>query len=250
MTQDRKVSTRLAVVVGLARVDPAAYGGWDGECPGSDVDATRFGTFCYRAGFDGVAVLVDASATADNITEVFLEAIRWLKADDLLVFYNSGHGGQVRDLDGDEADRLDETLAWYDGEFSDDQFGRLLAAVPKGARVLHVTDTCHAGTNFRGRNGKKRPRLASTPMSLGSKATAKFRGSLVHFGGASDDRYSYGDDRGGQFTRALLHAVRHARKPISYGTWFARAAKRMPDYQRPVLAAHGGPPFVDRRALT
>lgn len=235
---------RLAICVGLTRVDPAAYDGWDGRCPGCDLDAARFAALCGDAGFDGVTLLLNAAATASAISEVFLDMARSLGPDDLLVFYNSGHGGQIPDLNGDEGDGLDETLCWHDTEFCDDRFSRLLAAVPHAARVFHVTDTCNAGTNFRAR------RRRSTPLTLGQKAVCRFRGAgLLHFGGASDGRHSYGDDDGGEFTNALLDAVARARKPLSYHEWFARAQSRMPRTQRPILSSHGRR-FSDRVKLT
>jgi hypothetical protein len=36
------------------------------------------------------------------------------------VFFVSGHGGQVKDTDGDEEDGLDETLCLWDGQCADD----------------------------------------------------------------------------------------------------------------------------------
>lgn len=50
--------------------------------------------------------------------ENMLDAMRWLvrgaRADDALFFHYSGHGGQVRDRDGDEIDGMDERerCAW------------------------------------------------------------------------------------------------------------------------------------------
>ena len=73
---------------------------------------------------------------------------------------------------------------------------------------------------------------------------------MIHFGGCSDDRYSYGDEDGGVFTQELIRTARAARKPLSYGEWFARAAKRMPKYQTPVIGIWGDDDFRDREMLT
>jgi len=47
---------RLAICLGLTHVDPAAYDGWDGDCPGCDRDAARCATALHDRGFDGEIV--------------------------------------------------------------------------------------------------------------------------------------------------------------------------------------------------
>lgn len=238
------MTKRLAICLGLTRVDPAAYGGWPGTCPGCDRDAARFATLCHDRGFDGVQVLVNEAAQPRFVKPAFLEASKLLSAGDLLVLYNSGHGGQQYDDSGDEADAQDETLCWWNGEVSDDQIGDYLRKIPAGVRVLFVTDTCNSGTNYRGRGKVKR----STPVVV-RKAPLSFKGSLLHFGGCEDGRSSYGADDGGVFTDALLDAIGHARRPLTYQEWFSRARERMPGYQNPVFS-FWGPDSFKVEALT
>ena len=223
---------RLAICVGLTHLDPDAYGGWDGDCPGCDRDVARFAALCHDKGFDGVTCFVNEAANKTNIKMAFVEASKRLVASDLLVLFNSGHGGQQRDIDGDEEDGQDETLCWWDGEVVDDQISVYLRKLPKDVRVLFVTDTCNSGTNYRGMRRIKR----STPVKLPRRATNGFRGSLLHFGGCADGRLSYGADQGGEFTIALLDVLAKARKPLSYQVWFERTAVRMAPHQIPVCA--------------
>lgn len=238
---------RLALSIGLTRLDPAAYGGWDGACPGCDRDAARWAAACHDAGFDGAEVLINAMATAARIKAAFLGMLKGLAAGDLLVLANSGHGGQMPDqVGGDELDGRDETLCWFDGERNDDVIASFLSRVPRGVRVLTISDTCNSGSNFRGRRDVRR----STPARPPAKAVARFRGSLIHFGGCSDGRASFGDDQGGVLSIAALDALARARRPISYREWFRRTAQRMPAYQVPVFEEWGGPPFSERVALT
>lgn len=244
------MTRRLALCLGLTRVNPAAYGGWDGDCPGCDRDAARFAALCHDAGFDGVQVFINEMADHAFIKPAFLASIKTLSAGDLLVLYNSGHGGQVRDRDGDEADGRDETLCWWSGEVTDDVIGSYLCKIPRGVRVLSVADTCNSGSNFRGRrtgNARAKRRL---PVRIGQTAASSFRGSLLHFGGCSDGLSSYGSDRGGEFTLALLDAKARARRPITYREWFVRAADRMPRNQTPAIDVWGGPDFANMEALT
>jgi hypothetical protein len=238
--------TRLAICVGLTKLNPDYYDGWDGACPGCDRDASRFATLCHNAGFDGITCLINQAATQAGVESAFAEAASDLRDGDLLTFYNSGHGGQQRDSDGDEEDRQDETLCWWDGEIIDDQIAFCLKTLRKCVRVLFVTDTCNSGTNYRGRGRVRR----STPKRVHVPATDGFNGTLLHFGGCADGRSSYGSDQGGEFTIALLDVLSKARKPLNYTEGFDRAAKRMPRYQKPVFAPWGSPNFHDREALT
>eukprot|EP00127_Corallochytrium_limacisporum_P004519 Clim_evm19s166 gene=Clim_evmTU19s166 len=86
-----------------------------------------------------------------------MQGIRWLVGDakpgDSLFFSYSGHGSQVKDLDGDEADGMDETIVPLDyeraGHIIDDDLKRYMAdALPAGARLFCVMDCCHSGTGM------------------------------------------------------------------------------------------------------
>ncbi|CAD7951979.1 unnamed protein product [Amoebophrya sp. A25] len=74
---------------------------------------------------------------------------------DVFIFFYSGHGLNVPDKDGDEADGEDEAFATPDREgdlteddvFIDDDFARLLErSIPAGVKILVITDCCHSGS--------------------------------------------------------------------------------------------------------
>lgn len=240
------MTKRLAICLGLTKLDPGAYGGWPGDCPGCDRDAARFATLCHDVGFDGVAVLINEAASIPFIKPAFLAAAASLADGDLLVLYCSGHGGQQYDISGDEDDRMDETLCWWGGEVGDDAIAAYLRKLASGVRVLFVTDTCNSGSNFRSQRRAKQ----STPMKVVRKPRG-FKGSLLHFGGCEDGRSSYGTDQGGIFTIALLDALSRARKPLSYREWFRRARARMLiTHQEPVLSEWGSESFSTEEVLT
>ncbi|GBG58987.1 hypothetical protein CBR_g24336 [Chara braunii] len=74
-----------------------------------------------------------------------------MQAGDCLVFYYSGHGIQVKDLDGDELDGYDEALVPVDFEKSgvmlDDEINQLIVRpLIKGVRLHAIIDACHSGT--------------------------------------------------------------------------------------------------------
>lgn len=213
-----------AMVFGLTAVDPAAYGGWAGECPGCDVDSETFARMCAEKGVEAKR-LQNAQATIGNALALARSAWADMRAGDLFVFYVSSHGGQETDADGDEEDGQDETICLWDGQLADDVLRDLWDEVPAGVRVFMVTDTCNSGTNF-----KQRPR------SFRRSLPRSFSGALIHYGGCADGESSFGDASGGTFTTALVDAWDSAN---TYRTWFLEAAKRMPKNQIPTYAAYG-----------
>ncbi|KAH8976546.1 caspase domain-containing protein [Lactarius hatsudake] len=94
-----------------------------------------------------------------------LAAMRWLvkgaQPGDALFFYFSGHATQVKDLDGDDSDGLDECMCAMDymcdrrilpspdtpGIIVDDDINRIMVQpLPQGCRLTAVLDCCHSGT--------------------------------------------------------------------------------------------------------
>ena len=113
--------------------------------------------FDFETGED-MRMLVDERATKAAI----LERLDWLVADvrpgDILVFHYSGHGAQVPDRDGDEADKLDECLCPYDFSWddplTDDDLRERVERVPVGANFTVILDCCHSGTGLRATPGQ------------------------------------------------------------------------------------------------
>lgn len=77
--------------------------------------------------------------------------MRWLvwqaQPGDSLFFHYSGHGGQKRDLNGDEVDNMDETILPIDhdrgggGEILDDEIHAIMVkTLPRGVRLTAVFD--------------------------------------------------------------------------------------------------------------
>jgi hypothetical protein len=84
-----------------------------------------------------------------------LRAMHWLVKDarpnDSLFFHYSGHGGQTKDLDGDEPDGYDEVIYPVDfrhkGHITDDEMHRIMVQpLQAGVRLTAIFDSCHSGT--------------------------------------------------------------------------------------------------------
>lgn len=100
----------------------------------------------------------------DAVTVWLAERVR---PGDLAVFYFAGHGAQAFDLDGDEPDGLDETLAPADvlplssaNDIRDDEFRLWLSTVETD--IVVILDSCHSGTATRG--GEMRTRALDRPL--------------------------------------------------------------------------------------
>lgn len=221
-----------AVVAGLTRVDPAAYRGWAGECPGSDVDASVFALMCEQEGVP-VVRLANAQATRKGIELYARQAAASLAPGGLLILYYSGHGGQLRDASGgDEPDGQDETICLWDGQLRDDDVWNLLQKLPDGIRVWMVTDSCHSGTNYRGVHDYAGGIAARASRTDGEGAAL----SLLHWGGCGDGQFSYGSEQGGSFTTALVDAWERGQ---SYAAWFDKAKSVCDRKQIPTCAILG-----------
>lgn len=98
-------------------------------------------------------ILTNRRATKAKI----MEHLKWLvtgaKKGDVLVFYYSGHGSQVIDLDGDEPDGRDETLCPHDyatgGMIKDDELQAVFSTLPAGVNLDVILDSCHSGNATR-----------------------------------------------------------------------------------------------------
>jgi hypothetical protein len=235
------MSRRLALLAGLTHVNPSAYDDWPGECPGADRDVSRMARLVDDRGFDGVSCFLNATADHQFILPTFLAAAHVLEADDLLLLYYSGHGGQRRDISGDESDGQDETFCWWNGEVIDDQIAAYLRLLKRCVRVLFISDCCHGDTDCRGPRQRVRPRKLTIPG---------FKGSLLRFNACASDRFAWGDGKGGAFTKSLLDALPASGDYPSERDWFERAAAALdPKVELPVMTVIGTP-FLDREALT
>jgi metacaspase-1 len=108
---DNFSGTRRAVVIAIN------YVGQQGELRGCQNDANNMIEYIKDVhGFqdENIAILMDdgkhTSPTYDNILAAYKKLVSECKAGDAVFLHYSGHGGKLRDEDGDEKDGYDETL--------------------------------------------------------------------------------------------------------------------------------------------
>ncbi len=135
-----------------------------------------------------------------------------------LYFHYSGHGSQVKDVSGDEADKMDECLVPIDydinGMILDDELKGLLQCLNSDKKLTMVLDCCHSGTgvdlayNIYERAGKLA--LLKDP----DIKTNNTRGRVICISGCKDNQTSADAFEAGEYQGALTFSFIGAIKNI------------------------------------
>lgn len=118
----------------------------------------------YGFGNNDIKVLTDYGATKKAMQAAIQTLIANAKKGDELLLHYSGHGSNVPDDDGDEADKRDEILCptdldWKD-PLRDDWLRKTFNKLKPGVSLTVVMDCCHSGTNTRAIQPPDAPRMA------------------------------------------------------------------------------------------
>jgi hypothetical protein len=118
----------------------------------NDVALVRDTIKAFGVPNEDIHVLVNRRATKANIVNRIELVVEKAEPGDVLVFYYSGHGSQVRDRNGDElSDALDEVICPYDMDWDsgtyilDDDLDAILAEVPRDVVIEVFVDCCFWG---------------------------------------------------------------------------------------------------------
>jgi hypothetical protein len=131
--------------IGLNRVDPTKYNGWDGALGGCVNDANAYKAIADQVGYQS-KLLINEEATSQAVVQEIGESAKTLQSDDIFLLTYAGHGGSVPDSTGDEEDAKDETWVLYDRMLLDDELYQLWAQFAPGVRIFMLSDSCHSGT--------------------------------------------------------------------------------------------------------
>jgi hypothetical protein len=254
----------IALTIGLNEVDPQHYAGWSGELVACEADAKDMANIAISKGFQ-VKTLLTKEATRASITEQILKAAKDLKSGDIFILSYSGHGGQLPDLNKDEADAQDETWCLYDGQLVDDELNFLYAKFSQGVRILVFSDSCHSGTVLKAANYSTRfnanvtnitsdgiryrfvPRMASNSIYRQNKAfydkilkdpalkvtDDSVKASALLISGCQDNQYSQDGEFNGLFTSQLLEVWKDGAFVGNYKRFWKNIVLRMPPDQTP-----------------
>lgn len=276
----------VSIHIGLNKVDPGHYG-TAGELPFCVNDACEMlKTVALSEGFRPVARLLNEMATSVNVNTELEKAAGKLMAGDILLMTYSGHGGYFPDLNGDEADRYDETWILYDRMFIDDELYNALAKFREGVRIVIVSDSCHSGTvakpllSLRGDRDLDLAKSSSVQEKLKEEALflyerhkefydprikhlpkpgdAEVKASVILLAGCNDNQLAYSQARSGRelslFTDELITVYKSLQPGDTYLKFLEQIKLRIPERlrQTPNYYTVGKPskPFENQRPFS
>lgn len=263
---------RRALLVGISQYDPDPKGPLNLKAPASDVEAIG-SLLTLRFGFPAanIKTLTDAEATREAILQgIRKDLIEASGKGDVVLFYFSGHGSQLKAPGSDKAGGWAETIVPYDGRRSggrdirDKELRALFNdLVDKGVVLTAVFDCCHSGAITRGlpREGlrarmappltiepalrpEESPDLREPPEKRGAVVLAACLPRQV----AYEKLFPQGDglESHGALTWALLETLGSSPASVTAGEVYSRAkasvAAELPE-QEPVLAGDSGRTF-------
>jgi hypothetical protein len=259
----------IALNIGLNSVNPSHYQGWSGPLTACEADAEDLADLAIARRFSCVRLLTkDASRAA--VTSVMGDAARRLKSGDIFFLSYSGHGGQLPDLNGEEANRKKDTWCLYDGEMVDAELYTLLGAFAAGVRIFMLSDSCHSGSVnkdlfYRSETPARIPRAFRVmPDEIAlrvyqknkefydpilkardiAQALESVKASVLLMSGCQDNQYSQDGTFNGLFTGTLKSVWNGGTFNGSYGKFHKAIAAQMPPDQTPCLSILG---TIDRR---
>ncbi len=156
MTQSTEAEDR-ALLIGVGNYQNPSVN----DLQGIDLDIAMMKESAALMGFkdSNIKILMDGEATLGKVTSVFNDwLVKGVYPTDRVFIFFSGHGANVPDENGDEADGADEVLVMHDaavekrggkptlaGVLVDDEFGKMLSQIPS-SETLVLIDACHSGT--------------------------------------------------------------------------------------------------------
>lgn len=182
-TEEETGMKKFALVVGINHY---ATPGMDlSGCVNDANNMKSFLTDCCGFEEAGIRMLTDDQATKANI----LGHLEWLVSKGgpgvELFYYHSGHGTQVFDVSGDEADQMDEVLVPHDHDWNDplidDYLAAIFAKLPTDAFLSMICDTCHSGSMT-----KDIVRNIAMPKEMAEKARGRIPSRINRFGRKDD----------------------------------------------------------------
>jgi len=173
----------------------------------------------HQFSHSNIIVLTDDNKNPQNqpTRKNMLNSMQWLvkdaQPDDALFIHYSGHGGQTRDLDGDERDGWDDVIFPVNykttGIIVDDELHKLLVEpLPPGCRLTCVFDSCHSASVLDlpfeyHSNGK----LKSSPVAAKFVNAKASPADVITFSGSMDSQTSADTVQNGVAVGAMSYAL-------------------------------------------
>jgi hypothetical protein len=203
-----------------------------------------------------IKAFTNNKATRNSFLTEVPKAIKELRPEDFLLVHYSGHGTQVIDIHGDDADGYDEGICLIDGVVIDDDIKEALLGIPDGATVLLMFDSCFSGTITKDMNNakikfmpppvtrkKKRKKIVRIPRS---------EMKWIVMSGCREDQTSADAFINGEYHGAFTYYALRALIPgITYRQWIDKIHKYLPSQNfEQVPTLEGRESLFDKKIFT
>ncbi len=264
----KKISFLVLLLIGLAQAQKKALiiaigdypskTGWNNISSVNDVPLIKGALMQQKFLDQDITVIQNEQATKVGILKALKKLYDDAEPGDVVMIHYSGHGQQIFDDNGDEADGLDEALVPYDafvkytpnykGEnhIRDDEIEQIILnfrnKLGKDGQLLMVFDSCHSGSATRGgkaRGGASKLVPDNWDASQVKKSDARqseyFQptklnnspASFVLISGASAEELNYEYQGVGSLSYAFSKALSQLGTDFSYRNLFATIAAEM-----------------------
>ncbi len=263
---------KFALCVGINN-----YPGTVNDLSGCVNDANDWAALLSAKGFT-VKKLLNSKATRVGMLTAIKATIAQAVSGDMVLFTYSGHGSNVPDKNGDEADGLDECLCPYDidtkGAIIDDELHDIYSKKANGVKLVIVSDSCHSGSvakfatistppTIRGKNAPRRKVRYLPPGTFLSKREMAHYGSRTMvrasvpgrkagllMAACQDAEYSYdaifNNRPNGAFTYVALSTFKKLKSTASFDDWYKAIKKVLPSPQYPQSPNLDGTPGMKK----
>jgi len=199
-------------------------------------DAKDWSRFLQVLGYE-VETFTDNECTLWLFKTKIKELIATSTAGDYLVLTYSGHGTQVIDRSGDEADGYDEAICLHDGNLVDDEIALMIKDLKDRIHCFLNFDCCFSGSATRNGVKIKYRKTDDIPLNKVNKRRKRFGKNLinmkeVYLSGCSDKEYSYDANElhnGAETEYALACFV----PGMTYKQWHKAIRKKLPSTRYP-----------------
>lgn len=183
------------------------------------------------------------NATHDAILNEFKRIGHVIQPSDLFIFYYSGHGDVIPDLNHDEQSGYDQVLVAYDKYVIDDEIDIILRQFFSKAINCFIIDGCHSGTTYKmpslyldfKKAYNKEGQIVFESEKLINKQAQDFTScnfpspvpeqyQLIYFGATADDTLAFGSSTGGLLTQTMLNIIKTAK---AIGQWNNYSYRRL-----------------------
>ena len=273
------MATGISIHIGLNRVDPSHYQGWDGKLKGCENDAHAMEEIARKQKFV-TNLLLNEQATAEAVKAAIAGAASQLKSGDILLLTYSGHGGQVKDPIEEGEEGYDETWVLYDRQLIDDELYALWGRFEDDVRIFMLSDSCHSGTVareiqesplFAGQPAANVPVARAMPTDVRDRTydankvlydrieaenpqgdRVGIGASVILISGCQDNQASGDGPQNGVFTGALLKTWRNGKFKGSIRSFHRSILNKIEFYQSPnyFKVGHSNPAFERQRPFT